>query len=427
MENLKNYFQKALPYFLAVISFVVLSYIYFSPLLTGKDLAQMDQTHAKGMAKEMMDFKEQTGQDTQWTNSMFGGMPTYQIASTVSYNIYQKVQKLLRLGLPFTTVSILFILLFGFYLLMISLGFNSLQSALGAIAFAFASYNIIIIMAGHITKVYAIAYMPPVIAGILMTYRKKYLWGGIITAFALGVEISTNHIQIIYYLALMVVLLVIFKFIYSIIEKEIKSFFIASSILALAALLAFLPNITNLATTYEYGKESIRGASELTDNMANKSSGLDKDYALSWSYGVDETLTLLIPNSKGGSSTPIGANEDALKGVDSNYINYVAQSSQYWGDQPFTSGPVYMGAILIFLFVLGLFIVEGYVKWWLLAAALLGILLSWGRNFMVFTDFFFYFVPFYNKFRTVSMSLVITGFTVPMLAMLAIKKIIEQP
>jgi len=427
MENLKTYFKKSLPYLLATISFVVISYIYFSPLLIGKDLSQMDQNHAKGMAKEIMDFKAQTGEDTQWTNSMFGGMPTYQIASTVSYNIYLHIQRFLQLNLPYTTVAILFILLFGFYLLMLSLGFNSLQSALGAIAFAFASYNIIIIMAGHITKVYAIAYMPPVIAGVIMTYKKKYLLGGIITTFALGIEIATNHIQVIYYLGLMVVLLVIVKFIYAILEKEIKSFGIATAILVASAILALLPNITNLATTYEYGKESIRGPSELTDNMANKSSGLDKDYALSWSYGVDETLTLLIPNAKGGASAPIGANQNALKDVAPDYVKYVAQSSQYWGDQPFTSGPVYMGAILMFLFVLGLFIVEGYIKWWLLAAAILGIFLSWGRNFMTFTDIFFYYVPLYNKFRTVSMSLVITGFTVPMLAMMTIKKIIDQP
>ena len=427
MENLRDYSKKALPYLLTIIAFIVISFTYFSPLLTGHDLSQMDNNHAKGMAKEVIDFKEQTGEDSQWTNSMFGGMPTYQIANTESYNIYLFVQRVLRLGLPFSTVAVLFVLLFGFYLLMLSLGFNNLQSALGAIAFAFASYNIIIIIAGHITKAYAIAYMPPVIAGVIMTYKKKYLWGGILTAFALGVEISTTHIQIIYYLALMIVLLVVIKFIYAIFEKEIKSFFIASSILFASAILALLPNITNLSTTYEYGEKSIRGPSELTDNLENKSSGLDKKYALEWSYGVGETLTLLIPNAKGGSSIPIGENEDALKNVSPNIKKYVEQSLQYWGDQPFTSGPVYLGAILIFLFVLGLFIVKGYIKWWLLAAAILGIFLSWGRNFMPFTDIFFYHVPLYNKFRTVSMSLVITGFAVPMLAMLTVKKIIDNP
>ncbi len=426
MENLKNYFQKALPFFIAIIFFIVLSFIYFSPLLEGKVLPQMDNIHAKGMAQELVEFNKQTGEDSQWTNSMFGGMPAYQIRGGTSYNIYLHIQRLLRLGLPYTTVSVLFIYMFGFYLLLLSLKFNNWQSILGGISFGFASYNIIIIAAGHITKTYAIAYMAPVIAGILMTYRKNYLWGGVLTAFALGVEISTNHIQIIYYLAIMVALLVLVQFIYAIIEKQLKDFAKASAILAVAALLAVLPNITNLATTYEYGKESIRGPSELTDNMHNKSTGLDKDYAMAWSYGVGETTTLMIPNANGGASGAIGANDKALKNVDPNFVQYVAQSSSYFGNQPFTSGPVYLGAILIFLFFFGLFTINNSTKWWLLAAAVLGILLSWGKNFEAFTDFFFYYVPLYNKFRTVSMSLVITGLAVPLLAMMVLKEIIED-
>ena len=488
MENLKNYFQKALPFFIAIIFFIVLSFIYFSPLLEGKVLPQMDNIHAKGMAQELVEFNKETGEESQWTNSMFGGMPAYQVHGGTSYNIYLHIQRLLRLGLPYTTVSILFIYMFGFYLLLLSLKFNNWQSILGGISFGFASYNIIIIVAGHITKTYAIAYMAPVIAGILMTYRKNYLWGGILTAFALGVEISTNHIQIIYYLALMVYLLILGESISSIIKKQLNpylkavfiivilkpiifgllltvfgdgleslsdhkqmvylalmiipivlvqfviflmeksfdSFSKASAVLAVAALLAILPNITNLATTYEYGKESIRGPSELTGNIENKSSGLDKDYALAWSYGVDETATLMIPNANGGASGAIGANEKALKNVDPNFVQYVAQSSSYFGNQPFTSGPVYLGAILVFLFFFGLFTINNSTKWWLLAVAVLGILLSLGKNFEAFTDFFFYYVPLYNKFRTVSMSLVITGLAVPLLAMMVLKEIIED-
>jgi hypothetical protein len=428
MENLKSYLKKALPYILATAFFVVFSYIYFSPLLTGKDLPQMDQSHATAMSKELVDFRAQTGEDSQWTNSMFGGMPAYQIAMGTSYNIYIYIQRFLRLGLPYTTVAILFIYMFGFYLLLLSLKFNNLQSVLGGIGFGLASYNIIIIAVGHITKTYAIAYMAPVIAGILMTYRGKYLWGGLLTTFALGVEIATNHIQIIYYLSLMVLLLVPIMFIYSIIDNEIKKFLVASGVLVIAAILALLPNLTNLATTYEYGKESIRGKSELTDNLANKSSGLDKDYAYSWSYGIDETWTLLIPNVKGGVSQAIGYDDQNLfKDVDPNYIEYIGKQSQYFGNQGFTSGPVYVGAILIFLFVLGLFIVEGRLKWWLLVSAIFGIILSWGGNFRAITDIFFHYVPMYNKFRTLSMSLVITSFAIALLAMLAVKEIIEKP
>jgi hypothetical protein len=428
MEKLTSYFKKALPYLFATVFFVVFSYLYFSPLLTGKDLPQMDQSHAIAMSKEVVDFKANTGQDTQWTNSMFGGMPAYQISMGTSYNIYLYIQRLLRFGLPYTTVSILFIYMFGFYLLMLSLKFNNLQSILGGIGFGLASYNIIIIAVGHITKTYAIAYMAPVIAGILMAYRGKYLWGGIITAFALGVEISTNHIQIIYYLGLMVLVLVIVMFIYNLIEKKLKQFFIASGILMVSAILAVLPNITNLATTYEYGKESIRGKSELTDDLANKSTGLDRDYAYAWSYGLDETWTLLIPNAKGGVSQAIGyKNQKLFENVDPNYVEYVGQASQYHGDQSFTSGPVYFGAIIMFLFVLGLFIVKGRIKWWLFASALLGIILSWGGNISGFTDFLFHNLPMYNKFRTLSMSLVITGFAFVLLAMLAVKAILEKP
>jgi len=428
MEKLKNFFQKAWPYLLAVVFFIAMSYAYFSPMLQGKALSQMDQNHAIGMSKELADFKEKTGEDSQWTNSMFGGMPAYQIAGGTSNNVYLYLQRFLRLGMPYTTVAILFIYMFGFYLLLLTLKFTNLQSVLGGIAFGLASYNIIIVAVGHITKTYAIAYMAPVIAGILMTYRGKYLWGGLLTTFTLGVEISTNHVQILYYLALMVVVFVLVKLVYAIKENEIKKFAIASGILAAAALLALLPNITNLATTYEYGKESIRGPSELTEKKKDNTGGTDRDYAYAWSYGPSETWTLMIPNASGGASQPIGYDDPELfENVDQRFVEYVAQRSAYFGNQSFTAGPVYIGAIIVFLFVLSMFFLKGPVRWWLLVSAIFGILLAWGGNFKSFTDFFINYVPLYNKFRTLSMALVITSFAAVLGAMLVVKKIIEKP
>ncbi len=419
--------KKVLPYLLAFIFFVAFSYAYFSPVLQGKAISQMDLNHSKGMAQELVDFKAKTGEDSQWTNSMFGGMPAYNIYGGTSHSIYTYIHRYIRFGLPYTTVGILFLYIFGFYLLLISLKFSNLQSITGGLAFGLASYNIIIIAVGHITKTYAIAFMAPVIAGILMTYRGKYIWGALLTAFALGVEIAASHIQIVYYLALMVFLLIAVKFIYAIRENQIKHFIKASSILLIAAVFAVLPNITNMATTYEYGKQSIRGASELNEKKKNDTKGTDRDYAYAWSYGVGETLNLMIPNLKGGASSPIGFKDmDIFKDVDKRYLEYIGKQSAYHGNQSFTAGPVYMGAIVIFLFILGLLIVKGDIKWWILSSAVLGILLSWGGNFQIFTDFFIDYVPFYNKFRTLSMSLVITGFAVVFMAMYALKTIIED-
>ncbi len=427
MIDYKKIVKSIYPYLIPIAGFIIISFIYFSPVIEGKGLPQMDLTHAKGVSKELVDFKKNTGEDSQWTNSIFGGMPAYQIKGGSSNNIYLFIQRSLRLGLPFSTVAILYIYMLGFYLMLISLNVDRWISFLGALAYAFASYNIIIIGAGHITKTYAIGYMSVVVAGVLFTYNKHKLWGGLITAFGLGVSISTNHIQIIYYAALIVGIIIISKFIYSLIDKKIVDFAKATSILLIAAILAIAPNFKELITTYEYGQETIRGKSELTSNIQNKSTGLDKDYALAWSYGIGETFTLLIPNAKGGANGAIAQSEYALKNVDSNYKEYVSQSQHYWGNQPFTSGPVYFGAIVLFLFIMGLFIVEGKIKWWILAVTLLSLFLSWGKNFPAFTDFFFYNVPLYNKFRTVSMALVMAGLTVPLLGMITLKTILENP
>jgi hypothetical protein len=435
MKKVQELLKKMLPYISILVIFIAISFIYFSPVIEGKVLPQMDNIHAVGMAKELRDFSQaHPGEDCLWTNSMFGGMPAFQILVIAkSYNIFLHLSHVIRLGLPPATVAILFLLLVGFFVLLISLGVDKWLSLAGSIAFAFASYNFIIIGAGHITKAYAIALMAPVLAGVILTYKKKYLWGGLFTAITLGLEIACNHPQINYYLFLIILTLLVVEFIYSFKQKEIRHFFIASAILAGATMLAVAPNITGLWTTWEYGKESIRGKSELTqtkpsDNVV--STGLDKDYALAWSYGKAETFTVLIPNFQGGGSEGFDAKSETAKTLQQAGVQNserVAQSlPAYWGDMPFTSGPVYFGAIVCFLFVMGLFVVKGPVKWWLLAATILSILLAWGRNFPILTNFFFYHFPLYNKFRTVSMILVIANLTAPLLGFLALKEIFER-
>jgi len=419
--------KQFLPHVIILLLFVLISFIYFYPVLQGKEMSQMDYSHAIGITHETLQYFDKTGESALWTNAMFGGMPTYQISGPKYFNFFQKLHYYLQFQLPYTTVAILFTYLFCFYILLLSLKVDKWLSFIGSTAFALSSYNIIIIAAGHITKTYAIAFMAPVIAGVLVTYNKKYILGGIFTTIALGLEIVSNHPQITYYLALIVGLLVLFKLIMAIIEKEIKHFTIATTILVGAAVLSLLPNITMLWTTYEYGKYSIRGESEITNTETKKNTGLDKEYALAWSYGVDETLTLLIPNAKGGGTSAIYENQDAMKNVSNDYKEAVGQQNQYWGDQPFTSGPVYFGAIIMFLFVLGMFIIPNKIKWWILAATLLSIALSWGKNFELLTNFFFYNMPLYNKFRTVSMTLVLASLTVPLLSILTVKEIIDNP
>ncbi len=411
---------------LIILLFIVVSFVYFYPVLIGKEMSQMDYNHTIGVTKEASDYLAKTGESALWTNAMFSGMPTYQIFGFEYFNIFQILHRLLRFGMPYTTVAIFFTYLFCFYILLLSFKIHKWLSALGAVAFALSSYNIIIIAAGHITKTYAIAYMAPVLAGIILTYNKKYILGGIMTTLALGLEIASNHPQITYYLAMTVGLLITYKLVMASREKEIKHFVKATVILAAAAILAVMPSITMLWTTYEYGEYSIRGESEILKDE-KKGSGLDKEYALAWSYGVSETLTLLIPNAKGGGSGYIASNEKAMDAIKGNFKDAVSQQSTYWGDQPFTSGPVYFGAIIMFFFILGLFIVKDNIKWWILAATLFSIVLSWGHNFSAITDFFFYNVPLYNKFRTVSMTLVVASLTVPLLAVMAIKEILQTP
>ncbi len=416
------------PHALVLIGFIVLSFVYFSPVIKGKTLPQMDNIHAEGAAHELVEYQKQTGEKAQWTDSMFGGMPAYQIKSDSSSNVFYHLTHAIQLGLPYTTVAILFLYLVGFYVLLLSLGVGRNVAIVGAVAFALGSYNIIIIAAGHITKCYAIAMMPLVIGGVLMTFGGKRILGAIFTMVALGLELAFNHVQITYYLALALALLVIFELVLAIREKKLKDFGISMAFLAGASLFAVLPSTTNLWTTYEYGAYSIRGKSELkTADGQKESSGLDKDYALSWSYGVGETPTLLIPNVVGGASAAIGTKLKTVQDADPQIAQVVAQQSAYWGGRGFTSGPVYVGAIVCFLFFIGCFFYQGKAKWWLVAATIFSIFLAWGKNFPLLTDFMFYHFPLYNKFRTVEMALVIATVTIPLLAMLGLKAIYDNP
>ncbi|MCB0805768.1 MAG: YfhO family protein [Bacteroidales bacterium] len=418
--------KQALPYIAGIIIFVLISVIYMSPLLEGKKLRQDDIMRHKGMSKEITDFRDKTGDEALWTNSMFGGMPAYQISVKYKANLVRYVDQLFRLGLPIPA-DLIFLYMAGFFLLLIVLRVNPWLAIVGAIAYGFSSYYFIILEAGHNSKAHAIGYMAPVIAGIILTYRGKYIAGGILTLLFMALEIRAGHPQITYYLMLLLLVFGITEFVKDIRNKNLKHFAKASVIVIIAAMFGALTHITNLWATYEYGKYTIRGKTELSSEQENRTSGLDKDYATQWSYGVSETFTLAIPNFKGGASGVIGDNENALDKVDNRFKEYVAGSNQYWGNQPFTSGPVYAGAIVFFLFILGLIVIKGDMKWWLLAGTLLSIMLSWGKNFMPLTDFFLEYFPMYNKFRAVSMTLVIAELTLPLLAMLALNKMITEP
>ncbi|MFH1160630.1 MAG: YfhO family protein [bacterium] len=427
-------FKKLLPYLAALLVFLLITVIYFSPLLEGKRIQQSDIMQFKGMSKEIVDYRKATGKEPLWTNSMFGGMPAYQISVIYKGNIFGYLDTILGLGLPHPA-NLVFLYFLGFFILLLVMKVDPWLSIAGAIAFAFSSYFFVIIDAGHNSKAHAIAYMAPVIAGIILTLRKKYIWGGILTAIFLTLEIKANHPQITYYLVILVLILGLFELIASIYQKRFVSFLGSVGVLVIVALFAIFTNITSLWATYEYGKYTIRGKSELTHDKENKTSGLDKDYATQWSYGVGETMTLLIPNFYGGSSAAkLSENSEVVKALKNNNIsqNQIKQFISYplpflyWGDQPSTAGPVYIGAIVFFLFILGLIIVKGPIKWWLLTATILSIMLSWGHNFMTLTEFFMEYIPGYNKFRAVSMTLVIAEFTMPLLGMLALKELFDN-
>ena len=427
MKN--NFFQKnknILSIVAAIIAFAVITLIYFSPVLQGKRIKQHDIEMHLGMSQEINQYRETTGEQTLWTDAPFGGMPAWNISVKPKGNLTNPIYQALRIGLPQSLGSV-FICMLGFFVLLLVLDCGFWISFIGAIAYGFTSYLFIVIGAGHNAKAMAMAYMAPVIAGVLLAYKGKYLWGWLLTAFALAFEVRTNHLQITYYLALIIVILVIAELISDIKNKKLGHFFKASVGLAVAAIIGVLTCSTALYSNYEFGKETTRGKPVLTRNEDNQTKGLDRDYITQWSYGKGETWSLLIPNAKGGASAYIGKQNPALDKADRQFRDNIAQQNAYWGDQPGTSGPVYVGAIVVFLFVLGALTVKGKMKWALLIATLLSILLSWGKNFMGFTNFFLDYIPGYDKFRAVSMTLVIAEVTMPLLGFLGLAEIAKSP
>ena len=422
--------KRMLPYGAAVIIFLCITLVCFYPLLEGKKIYQYDIVNFKGVSKEISDFRDKTGQEPLWTNSMYGGMPAYQVSTRYPGNLTGYIDTILSLGLPHPA-NVVFLYMIGFFILLLAMKVDPWLSIAGAIAFGFSSFFFIILEVGHNSQAHAIAYMAPVMAGVILTLRKKYLAGGILTAIFLSLEVKANHPQITYYLAMIILLYLAFRLFQSIREKEAFPFFKACGILAVAVVFAVLTNITTLWATLEYTKFTVRGKSELTTDKQNRTAGIDRDYATHWSYGIGETMTLLIPNMYGGASgMKVKESSELVKAMQNNgveegtirqFISQPVPYLYYWGNQPSTSGPVYVGAIICFLFILGLFVVKGYLKWWLLAATLLSIILAWGHNFMIATDLFLDYFPGYNKFRAVTMILVIAEFTMPLMAMLAVK------
>ena len=426
MKTLKRF----LPDILVVLLFAVISFAYFFPADTeGRILYRHDSSAGRGAGQELTEYYQRTGERTRWTNSLFSGMPTYQMAPSYdSQQVLNEVGKFYHLWLP-ENVWYVFAYLLGFYILLRAFDFRRELAVLGSVIWAFSSYFFIIIAAGHIWKVVALAYLPPMIAGIVLAYRGRYLWGFVVTALFTALEIQANHVQMTYYYMFVILFMVLAYLWDAVRQKRLSQFGKATGVCVVAAALGVVVNLSNLYHTWQYTQESMRGKSELVKkNSANQtSSGLDRDYITQWSYGIDETWTLLVPNAKGGASVPLAQNEKAMEKADPQFYQIYQQIGQYWGNQPGTSGPVYVGAFVLMLFILGLFIVKGPMKWALFAATVLSVLLSWGRNFMWFTDLFLDYVPMYAKFRTVASILVIAEFTIPLLAMLALKKIFDTP
>lgn len=417
---------------------LILLFSYCSPIFDNQVLMQGDIVSHKGMSKELVDFREKNGKEALWTDAMFGGMPAYQISTAYNGNLFSKVDELIASAFP-NPIRQLFVLFLGFYFLLATCKVNPWLSLLGGLAFMFSSYFFVILEAGHNSKAMAAAYMAPVIAGVLMTYRGRIWLGGAITILGMVLELNANHVQVTYYMGMMIVAIAIAAFFEAKEKNDIPSFVKASGVLLVAAVLAILPNTSRLWTTYEYTDYTMRGKSELS-SADSKSGGLDREYALRWSYGISETFTFLVPNLYGGASnSDIGESSEFYKKYSSNpemrkqiekafgrpLEQAVKVMPTYWGDQPFTSGPVYIGAIIVFLYILSFFFVKTPYKWAIAGVTALTIMLSWGRHFPVLTDIFFDFVPMYNKFRAVSMILVVAEFTFPFMGILALSELVN--
>ncbi len=428
----KNTFQHLLPHLVAVILFIILPFVYFSPVLEGKQLLGHDSESWMYMAKETIDYNENNDDVTLWTNSMFGGMPNYQISMRQPYNLLKVFEEIiLKFGSP---LYMLILYLIGFYVMLLAFRFKPWLALIGTFVFTFASYNLIIIAAGHNSKAITIAYMAPLIGSVFLAYRDSKIGGSLLTAFFLSLAIRANHIQILYYTLYVLLFFIVVEIVYSFKEKQLKHFFQTSGLMFIALVLAVGMNATSLITTNEYGKYTMRGMSNgLTTDIHSAQEGLNKDYITQWSYGIDETMTLLIPDYMGGASgSKLGINSETAKEFEKIFGKRQTEKimdsfrfNTYWGTQPGTSGPVYIGAVVIFLFVLGLFKLERRILWWLVPMIILTLMLSWGRNFMWLTDIFIDHVPLYNKFRTVSMILVATGFGITLIAILTVKKLLS--
>ena len=422
--NTFDWKKNVVPHLLAALAFLLISIAIFYPVLSGKVLYQGDIIQYRGSSQEIRDFKDKTGHESLWTNSMFGGMPTYQITADRTSNKVSYIDKALKLGFP-RPLSYLFVALLCGYILFIVLRISPLLSAIGAIALAFSTYNFLILEAGHNTKYVAISYMAPVLAGVILAYRGKRMLGGLLFTLALCLNVYINHFQITYYLMMLLGIYALVELVYAIKENRIVGFAKGSAVLVLGAVIALLCNSTQLFTTYEYAKDTIRGPSELK-NGQNNGDGLDKDYALAWSYGKMETFTLLIPRFVGGASGESVGKDSKLYRMLKKGRGGEVMAPTYWGAQPFTGGPIYHGAIICFLFLLGCFLVRGPLRWALIVATIFSILLAWGKNFPLLTDLFFDYFPMYNKFRVVSMILVVAQLAMPVLAILAVQQILDK-
>lgn len=428
---MKPDYKKFLPYAAAIAVFAILTLVYFKPLLSGKELRQHDIAMHKGMSKEIADYRAKHNSEPLWTNSMFGGMPAYQVSTLYPGNWLGFLDKLFKLFLPHPG-GYVFLYFLGFFILLLCLNVNPWLSLVGALAYGLSSYFIIILQAGHNSKANALGYLPALIGGVVLIFKGRYWLGLAVTSLFTAMELNANHVQIAYYGYITLGFIWLGYLVNALKLKQIKQFVMATGVFLVACLIGVLPNAGNLMTTNEYGKLSNRGKAELTinpDMSSNKnvlSGGLDKDYATRWSYGIDETFTLLIPDFKGGADNAIGrVDPSALKKVNPEFREMVSNSNPYFGDQPGTSGPVYIGAIIVLLSLLGALIVKNPIKWPLILVTLLTIPLSWGHNFMGLTSFFMDHVPGYNKFRAVSMILVVAEFTLPLLAILAIDELLK--
>jgi hypothetical protein len=426
--------KKALPHVIAIAVAFLLILVYFNPMLTGKVLKQGDVDQWRATYEEVAKFQKESGERTFWTNSIFSGMPTFLIGPSYEHNFTMEVQNFIGKIMP-NPIDTVFLLFICFYIMMIAFDVAPALAFIGAVAFMFSTFNFMNIDAGHVGKGNAIAYIPLVLAGIHITLRKNRLFGALLTGIALSLQLTAGHVQITYYLMLLIIVWMIAEVILAIKNKQIVHLAICGAFIAIAAAVGVATNATSLMATEEYGKYSIRGKSELTktasgeSNAANVSSGLDRDYALQWSNGTAEPLTLLIPNLYGGASSgELSTSSETFSVLKERNIGNPKQIIQsmplYWGTQPSTAGPIYYGAIICYLFVLGLILVKGKEKWWILAISVLAIALSMGRNFESLTNLFFYNFPMYNKFRSVTFLLCITQTTFPLLALLALRDII---